>query len=286
MRLLGKAEAEAEADKQRTLARAEADRKLILAAADEEIAERVIRREWARKLQEQRNLDTIVTQAALLAESAARASDAASEDGGTIGTADVDPDWLTRFIDLAKGVSASDMQRLCALLLSREVAAPGCFSVRSLEALKGMTQSDTDDFSALCQLVTLDSSYKDARLITGFTTELKEDRPVFFALRFLRRREIELELYGLPAVRLLNLQHSGLLYQDSLILRVRDTMDLNVAGSLVRITARSKRPAALTLLRLTPVGGELVRLVPKEPQPDYVTALTRVLSEVFDVTSA
>jgi hypothetical protein len=63
-------------------------------------------------------------------------------------------------------------------------------------------------------------------------------------------------------------------------------MDLNVAGSLVRITARSKRPAALTLLQLTPVGSELVGLVPNEPQPDYVTALTRVLSEVFDVTSA
>jgi regulator of protease activity HflC (stomatin/prohibitin superfamily) len=60
MRLLGKAEA----DKQRALARAEADRKLILAAADEEIAERAILRERARKLQEQRNLDTIVIQAA------------------------------------------------------------------------------------------------------------------------------------------------------------------------------------------------------------------------------
>jgi len=283
-RLLGKAEAEAEADKQRALARVEADRKLILAAADEEIAERAIRREWARKLQEQRNLDTIVTQAALLAESAAQASDAASEDGGTIGTTDVDPDWLTRFIDLAKGVSVPDMQRLWSRLLSSEVAAPGRFSVHSLEALKGMTRSEARDFSAFCQLVDR-RSYEYVSLITGFTEELKENHSRFLTLRFPRRGQIELERYGLPDVRLMNIQRSGLLYHDRLVLRVQGTMDLNVAGSVVRITARRKRPAALTLLQLTPIGSELVSLVPNEPQPNYITALTRVLSEVFDVTS-
>ena len=207
--------------------------KLILAAADEEIAERVIRREWARKLQEQRNLDTIVTEAALLAESAARASNTASEDGSTIGTIDVDPDWLTRFIDLAKGVSAPDMQRLWVQCMSSEVAAPGCFSVHSLEGLKGMTRSEALDFSALCQLIDR-SSYEDVSLITGFTEELKENLSGFLPLRFPRAGQIELERYGLPFVRLLNLQRSGLLYHNRLIQRVQDTMDLNVAGSLVQ----------------------------------------------------
>jgi hypothetical protein len=84
----------------------------------------------------------------------------------------------------------------------------------------------------------------------------------------------------------LNLQRRGLLYPDELVVPVKDTMDLNVAGSVVRITARRKRPAKLNFLQLTPIGSELVSLVPNEPQPDYVTALTRVLSEVFDVTSA
>jgi uncharacterized repeat protein (TIGR03899 family) len=227
----------------------------------------------------------IAYQAALLAESAIRASDTASEDGGTIGATDVDPDWLTRFIDLAKGVSAPEMQRLWALLLSSEVAAPGRFSVRSLEALKGMTQSEARDFSALCQLVTL-SNYESACLITGFTEELKENFSVFLSLRSPRHGKIELEQYGFPILAQLNLEKNDLIYNNILVLRVRDTMDFNVAGSLVRITPRSKRLAALTLLQLTPVGCELISLVPNEPQPDYVTALTRMLSEVFDVTSA
>jgi uncharacterized repeat protein (TIGR03899 family) len=226
-----------------------------------------------------------VTQAALLAESAAQASGATSEDDGTIGTTDIDPDWLTQFIDLAKGVSAPDMQRLWARLLSSEVAAPGRFSVHSLEALKGMTRSDARDFSSFCQLANRNSNGYMS-LITGYTEETKKGLSGFLTLRPPRTGEVELRRYNLPLLRLLNLQRRGLLYPDELVVPVKDTMDLNVAGSVVRITARRKRPAKLNFLQLTPIGSELVSLVPNEPQPDYVTALTRVLSEVFDVTSA
>jgi uncharacterized repeat protein (TIGR03899 family) len=283
-RLLADAQADAEVRKHTALARAEADRRLILDAAEAELAERASRRETAKRLQAQKNLDSVVTDALLLAGSEASEGEVGTPERSADPGREVDPDWMSRFIDLAEGVSGREMQALWSRVLAREVRDPGSFSVRSLEVLKSLTRTEAQNFGALVRLLASDDRRSPSSVITGYGEKLGDRFLSLSFLRLPRHGQVEMARFGLPYLSQLNLQQGGLLHAETLVRPVGQGVDLRVAGSVLRVVPRSRREVHMTLLELTPTGIELARLVDAPPYPEYAARLRDVLSESLDAS--
>jgi uncharacterized repeat protein (TIGR03899 family) len=136
---LGKAKTEVKAEEIRAIARAEADKTIILAKAKEELKERARKRKEIEELREQHNIDQVV-QAAINTGTSSES------------TEEVDPDWMNSFFTFAKSVSSEHMQTLWGRVLAKEVGQPGSFSIRSLEILKRMTHREALSFTTACKL--------------------------------------------------------------------------------------------------------------------------------------
>ena len=63
---------------------------------------------------------------------------------------DPDHDWTARFFAEVQDVSSAEMQMLWARILAGEVERPGSTSIRTLIALKNLTQTDAQLFSRFC----------------------------------------------------------------------------------------------------------------------------------------
>ena len=64
----------------------------------------------------------------------------------------VDPDWTTRFFNIAEDISNDEMQKLWGRILSGEVKQPGSFSLRTMEVLKNLTKEEAEIFTKFAQL--------------------------------------------------------------------------------------------------------------------------------------
>ena len=123
----------------RRLAKAEGDALVIRAEAEISLAD-VKQRAAARltntECRRQQNIESIVERAAAtLPQSCSRTP--------------VDLDWMAAFFECCKDVGNEDVQNLWGKLLSDEVAEPGCYSRRALDALRLMSQ----DEAALFQII-------------------------------------------------------------------------------------------------------------------------------------
>jgi hypothetical protein len=58
----------------------------------------------------------------------------------------VDPDWITRFFDIAQDISNEQMQELWGRVLAGEVKQPKSFSLRTLETLRNITSEEAQLF--------------------------------------------------------------------------------------------------------------------------------------------
>ena len=65
----------------------------------------------------------------------------------------VDEDWLFAWRDYAGKVSAEDLQRLWGSVLAGEVAAPGRYSIRTLEFLKTLSKAEAEMISKLASYI-------------------------------------------------------------------------------------------------------------------------------------
>lgn len=116
----------------RERAKAEADAVVFSARAEveaSELLERTGRRVADREVRRQTNLESIL----------ARAVDALPEE---VADDPVEEDWVHRFIDAAQDIGSAEVQSLWARILAGEVAQPGSYSLRSLEALRLMDRRD------------------------------------------------------------------------------------------------------------------------------------------------
>lgn len=64
-----------------------------------------------------------------------------------------DPDWTARFFDYAQDVSSEGLKSIWARILAGEVENPGRTSLRTLSALRDMTQRDAEIFHDMMQYV-------------------------------------------------------------------------------------------------------------------------------------
>lgn len=66
---------------------------------------------------------------------------------------DIDPDWFVRWRDYAEKVSSEELQRLWAKALAGEIVTPGSYSLRTLEFIKNISQTEANEISKLAPYV-------------------------------------------------------------------------------------------------------------------------------------
>ncbi len=171
-----------------------------------------------------------------------------------------DPDWTARFFDYAQDVSSEGLKSIWARILAGEVENPGRTSLRTLSALRDMTQRDAEIFHNMMEYVVSDfilidycatasGNKKDAEIIALNNMDLAFPSMVV-------NRNINLGDDGAWAI-----QHHGHV--------------LKIEG-----TANTKLDSfALSHAVLTPQGRELAAFCTHEPNLQYLGLLAGWLAE-------
>lgn len=150
--------ADAETYKIKALANAQIEAESLgnteLATRIDEVSRMVV----AKELRRQDNIAYIVNEAIKQIELKELVSDE-----------EVDPDWTTRFINIAQDISNEEMKNLWAQILAGEVAKPRTYSLRTLECLKNITKEEAELFVRVSSFVlNIDFSpyiYKNGKIL-------------------------------------------------------------------------------------------------------------------------
>ncbi|MGO8943521.1 MAG: DUF2806 domain-containing protein [Syntrophobacteraceae bacterium] len=121
------AQAEAEAEKIRALAKIE---------IDDELQKRALTRFVAEETRKQLNIESITSKAIKDLSEDARPQD-------------MEDDWIAHFFDRCKLISDEKMQSLWARVLAGEANTPGRFSKRTVNFLATLGKSDAEQFTSL-----------------------------------------------------------------------------------------------------------------------------------------
>lgn len=147
-RLIRKAKAEAQAE--RILAVERAKTNAMLAQDMEQynqlsiIEKRVLQIEQKR----QTNINNIIEVAAQ-----------SLEEEKSVSSEPVNPDWATRFFDIAQDISDETMQDLWGRILAGEIKCPKSYSMRTLDVLRNITCEEARLFEKVANFVMYDASY-------------------------------------------------------------------------------------------------------------------------------
>jgi len=248
IKTIERAKAEAEIDTQAAQLRARQDRILGIAKDNPELAERAKLRLLNREIEGQLNVEEIVERAIQVLP------DAVSGDP-------ISADWRRKFFLEAENVCEIDMQLMWGKVLAGEIAKPGSFSLRTLETLRQLSQSEAELFVRICGiameegLVMLPDS--------DFNTALKR-----FGFQFgdiLQLSDAGLLLYGNYAKTFPRNETED---QAKIHAEV-----LNNNGVFIELSGPLLISMQLPAIAFTQSGRELLPLIEKRPNEDYLTAL-------------
>lgn len=245
--------AQADADSLRLIADAQADARRSLVASVEagggvleigpdSIAQRIEFQERKR----QANIKSVV-------------GDAAAELGEKeVPNHEPDPDWTARFFDCVQDVSAGDMRKLWARILSGEVEEPGRTSLRTLDILKNMTQKNAQIFRGICDFI-----------IGDFVFYPQEDPTRHRALSF--NNIIYLQNIGLVS-------GSPFLAKNLRFTKNNKQILLSYHNLLLKIMAKGNpRKVEVPEILLTDSGAELYRILECTAHMDYLQSFSSFL---------
>ena len=241
--------ADAKAYEQRVLADAKAYeiKTLVLAKTDAEAQnnsalaltiESASKRFVAHEVKRQLNLDYIVAKAVEQIQIEKEVSEKP-----------VDPDWTTRFINIAQDISDNEMQDIWAQILAGEVASPGNYSYRTLDCLKNLTKEEANMFitssSLIMQIDNKKIIYNDSKILekTGF---------------------VYIKWQRLVEAGLLNALSTATLT----ILKNCKEFSILYAGK-VAICKKTNNECIIPIYSMTSVGEQLYKIVSKQYNEQY-----------------
>lgn len=244
--------ADAETYKIKALANAQIEAESLgnteLATRIDEVSRMVV----AKELRRQDNIAYIVNEAIKQIELKEQVSDE-----------EVDPDWTTRFINIAQDISNEEMKNLWALILAGEVAKPRTYSLRTLDCLKNMTKDEATLFVKFASLA-LQSSYD------------------FFVYRDYDL----LSKYGITYPDIQRLVEIGLLNTGDITIREISTTKFHLIYNqkIAFISHNNKKTYILPVYDFTSSGIQILSLVSKEYNDQYfVDVLTEIKKKVDSV---
>lgn len=108
----------------------------------EELAQRAEQRMLAEFVRQEKNLENVIeiASADLLLEN-------------EVVDETVDDDWITRLFNIAKDVSSTEMQYVWGKILAGEIKRPGSFSLRTLNAIRNLSQKEAKIFQKILPLI-------------------------------------------------------------------------------------------------------------------------------------
>lgn len=196
-------------------------------------------------------------------------------------TNNTDQDWFNHFISLAENISNKTMQSLWAKILAGEIAQPGSFSFKTLQAFRSMSITEAKLFAKACSLALTDGRKKNIRIING----AYQVPSLFNFFNKQREQKLDLNAQGFGYADLLTLADNHLLFQQEAetapVVR-KEQIQLYSSGKAVTFTAK-KSNCILMFYKFTPIGTELFQLIADDINTKYITALKEGLNENFAI---
>lgn len=192
----------------------------------------------------------------------------------------IDPDWLSAFMSMAKDIAGPHMQTLWGKIFALELAKSGSFSVKSLRTLNQMTQREAQMFQAACNLssqVGYDSNNK-------ILLNCHEDSKSFLIFKKPPSKSINLGRHKLPYSSFLTLAELGLIHGNELeMVSLPLDKDLPITYGKEKIMTKVKsKTSRVKYYRFTHIGDELAKLIPHEGKEEYFSELVSHLHNAFD----
>lgn len=214
----------------------------------DELVKRTQNRLAYQELRKQANIETVVSYAYLELEHEAPVTDDP-----------IDPDWLIRFFNSVEDISNEQMQYLWGKILAGEIKRPNSFSMRTLNVLKNLTQSEAELFMKISPYVFICPGNDEKSFMDYFVPASG-----FFAHK-------AIEEYYIPFPDILTLSEAGILNQKS---SISVSMHLNpnetdyIVGSQGRVECYNGGEKSVNLNHgayiLTETGKELYPIISKE----------------------
>ncbi|WP_286234456.1 TIGR03899 family protein [Thalassotalea sediminis] len=193
----------------------------------------------------------------------------------------VDQDWFASFIELAEHISNKTMQDLWAKILAGEIAAPGSFSLKSLQAFRTMSIHEAKLFAKACSLAVSDNHRKSMRLISG-ASQLPGIINFFTGNR---QHPINLSAFGLSYAELLTLADNHLIFiqeTETPPIKKGETLTFDYNGEPFSLVS-TKQNVLLSFYKFTPIGNELAQLIANKPDAKYRGYVKQEFTGLFSV---
>ncbi len=177
----------------------------------------------------------------------------------------VDEDWIRRFFSTAQDICSSQMQEVWGKILAGEVAKPGQFSLRTLDAVRNISQKEAQIFQTACAL-----------LIQKQAILLGDKRPS------------ELNKYGLSYGDILSLVDARLVLTPQATVQSFNFLKLAKGSGVFLLmmgdiclqgTRTLDEQLSLGVLELTTVGRELATLIPATHHHDHISSICELLAK-------
>ncbi|WP_256383307.1 TIGR03899 family protein [Photobacterium toruni] len=197
-------------------------------------------------------------------------------------TTEPDPDWLVRFIKMAKQVYSLSMQKLWARILKKELITPGSTSLKTLTILISMTHKETILFQRVIDVSCQINNSKDRKIITSIRTKAK-----FIDFRKKNKNHvIEYHQYGLPYSSITILMDLGLILKTEFeSSKINYTTHLQLLHNMRHSLNCYNKNTSITYYRISPTGQELASLIEYKKNSEYQIYLLDLLSQMFTITT-
>lgn len=167
---------------------------------------------------------------------------------------EIEDDWISSWREYAGRVSTEDLQQLWGKVLAGEVKAPGTYSLRTLEFMKGLSRAEAEKISTLAQFVV-------ERNILKTSPELFAAKGITFDFLFDMQ-----ELGIIKGVDSIGLTTTFGTNDSASYLKV-----LRFNGKAILIRHEDpKKPLAIETYILTSIGAQILALGSFTPNMEYV----------------
>jgi len=185
---------------------------------------------------------------------------------------DIEEDWLFAWRDYAGKVSTEYLQRLWGSLLAGELKSPGTYSLRTLEFLKGLSRTETEQIAHLARYVV------GKRIVRSETEYMRKQGISYEMLVDMQNLGV---LSGVEAVGGLSAKYTSPV-PDQFLLPL-----LSNGRALIVKHDDPSRKLSVDVYSLTQVGVQLLGLGNFEPDLEYLRRIGKAIAaQGFEVSLA
>lgn len=199
---------------------------------------------------------------------------AAHELPETVSPSPLDADWRRKFFLEAENVCTADMQLLWGKILAGEVAAPGTFSLRTLDTLRQLSRTEAEVFQIACSLAMADGWI--AQPSGDLNTALKPFGLSFDAILLLRDCGLLITDNAQKQFGLLDSIVAGAVQSADSAKQISFMLKNN--GVMIQVSSPANR-FAIPVLLFTKAGRELQRLIADAENAAYLNVLGQALRQ-------